>query len=232
MKRRLEWDGCANVRDLGGLPTTTGGLTSWGRVVRSDDVGALTPRGWTALHDYGIRTIIDLRSAFERVCDRADFGSDLERIHISLEDPDDKEFWEKWSKYNCTPLYYQAFIERSPQSIARVFEAIANAREGGVLFHCGRGRDRTGLISLLLLALAGVEPETISEDYELSRYDTTLTAIVEEFAKIDLLLAQHKTSIRETLLSFLALVDVENYLLEAGLGKATVNAARSKLVTL
>lgn len=30
---------------------------------------------------------------------------------------------------------------------------------GGVLFHCGAGGDRTGLVSLLLLSLANVDPE-------------------------------------------------------------------------
>jgi protein-tyrosine phosphatase len=46
--------------------------------------------------------------------------------------------------------------------------AIAEAAPGGVVFHCGGGRDRTGLIALLLLALADVEPNEIVADYELS----------------------------------------------------------------
>ena len=35
-------------------------------------------------------------------------------------------------------------------------------------YHCGIGRDRTGLITMLLLAALGVAPERIVEDYALS----------------------------------------------------------------
>ena len=46
--------------------------------------------------------------------------------------------------------------------------AIAYARPGGVLFHCMGGRDRTGMITMLVLGLVGVAPEDIAADYELS----------------------------------------------------------------
>jgi protein-tyrosine phosphatase len=46
--------------------------------------------------------------------------------------------------------------------------AVADARPGGVLVHWTIGRDRAGLVSLLLLALAGVAPADIADDYELS----------------------------------------------------------------
>jgi protein-tyrosine phosphatase len=37
-----------------------------------------------------------------------------------------------------------------------------------VLVHCGIGRDRAGLVALLLLDLVGVAPADIAEDWELS----------------------------------------------------------------
>ncbi len=57
--------------------------------------------------------------------------------------------------------YFQA-------EIRTVLQTIAAAPEGGVLFHCVSGKDRTGLIAALLLALVDVEPELIAEDYSLS----------------------------------------------------------------
>ncbi|HEX7299288.1 MAG TPA: tyrosine-protein phosphatase, partial [Solirubrobacteraceae bacterium] len=60
--RRLQWDGCANVRDLGGLRVSGGGETRWGALVRADAVDRLTADGWSALEAHGVRTVIDLRN--------------------------------------------------------------------------------------------------------------------------------------------------------------------------
>ncbi len=60
--RHLDWDGCCNVRDLGGLPTVDGATTAWGAIVRSDNPAHLTPAGWRALLAHGVRTVIALRT--------------------------------------------------------------------------------------------------------------------------------------------------------------------------
>ena len=60
--RILNWDGCKNVRDLGGLNTLGGSVTNWKAVVRSDTPSRLTTMGWAALYEYGIRTIVTLRT--------------------------------------------------------------------------------------------------------------------------------------------------------------------------
>ncbi|RPI70219.1 MAG: hypothetical protein EHM38_06360, partial [Geobacteraceae bacterium] len=60
--RILPWEGCNNVRDLGGLRTSDGRLTRWKTIVRSDTPAKLTAAGWSALYNYGIRTIITLRT--------------------------------------------------------------------------------------------------------------------------------------------------------------------------
>ena len=52
--RDLVWDGCLNVRDLGGLPTRDGRETRFGAVVRADSVRALSVEGWDALLAYGV----------------------------------------------------------------------------------------------------------------------------------------------------------------------------------
>ena len=60
-ERHLAWEGCANVRDLGGHPTEDGGVTAFGAVVRADSVRRLSEAGWEQLVDYGIERIVDLR---------------------------------------------------------------------------------------------------------------------------------------------------------------------------
>ncbi|KAA3664004.1 MAG: hypothetical protein DWQ04_07860 [Chloroflexi bacterium] len=60
--RQLKWDGCHNVRDLGGLHDADGRKTRWRTLVRSDDPSKLTKAGWDALYTHGIRAIISLRT--------------------------------------------------------------------------------------------------------------------------------------------------------------------------
>jgi len=60
--RILKWEGCNNVRDLGGMDASNGSKTRWGAVVRGDQPAKLTDKGWTSLYDHGIRTIVSLRT--------------------------------------------------------------------------------------------------------------------------------------------------------------------------
>ena len=91
--RRLTWDGCTNVRDLGGLRTRDGRVTRWGAVVRSDHPAKLTAAGWSALYAHGIRTIISLRThgKVEDVPDTAPRPSDLTTLCVAIEDVTDTE---------------------------------------------------------------------------------------------------------------------------------------------
>jgi len=100
-----------------------------------------------------------------------------------------------------------------------VIKAIAQAKPGGVLFHCKRGYDRTGIIALLILALAGVSPEDIAADYELS-----VDPVREE-----LLAGQHTTT-RETILATLASLNVEDYLRSGGLSQIDLEAIRNRFL--
>ena len=59
--RALSWEGCCNVRDLGGLPIEGGGETAFRVVVRADDISVLAPPAGRALEDYAVRSIVDLR---------------------------------------------------------------------------------------------------------------------------------------------------------------------------
>jgi hypothetical protein len=59
--RTLRWEGCCNIRDLGGLPLEGGGETRFGVVVRADDLSLLSEQGWKAASDYGVVRIVDLR---------------------------------------------------------------------------------------------------------------------------------------------------------------------------
>lgn len=172
--RELDWDGLLNARDLGGHKTDDGGATRYGEVVRADSLHQLTEAGWKSVVDYGIRTVIDLRMDQEREGEPPP-GAPVELLHISLFD-DDKELFQEVEAASAaapdaavaTREVYLLFLEHFKANVATAIRAVANAPEGGVVVHCMGGKDRTGLITALLLALAGVDDEQIADDYALS----------------------------------------------------------------
>ena len=224
--RRLEWDGCANVRDLGGLPTAGGRLTRVGAVVRGDCPDRLTPAGWSALHAHGIRTIVDLRNPDERAAGGTPPPEGIATVHIPLDGIEHADFWDEWTSgiQFSTPLYYGPFLERFPDRTAAAIAAIAHAPPGGVFVHCVMGRDRAGLVALLLLALAGVAPEDIAADHTLSAECLGGEPEIEDF------LASRGTTAAAVVLSTLESLDVDAHLRAGGLGDADLAAARARLL--
>jgi protein-tyrosine phosphatase len=166
-QRLLAWEGCYNVRDLGGYPTSDGRWTRWGAIVRGDNLSRLTAAGKAALVEYGVRTIVDLRLPGEIAEHPNPFAEagvhGVRYINVSLVDP-------AVPRPGFTTLAddYQRTLADSPALIAEIMAAIARAPEGTVLVHCMAGKDRTGIISALLLELAGVPRATIAADYALT----------------------------------------------------------------
>ncbi len=204
--------------------------------MRADDPGRLTGAGWSALHAYGIRTIVDLRNDHE--IEAASGGArpaEVATIHVPLDDAGDTEFWQHcWdNELDGSPLYYRLFLDCKPERCAAAVTAVARARPGGVVVHCGGGRDRTGLVILLLLALADVMADDVAADYELS--NLCLRAYwaglgePDEGHEIEAILARRKTSARALILDVLASLDVASYLRAGGVGEADLAAVRARL---
>jgi protein-tyrosine phosphatase len=234
--RDLDWDGCFNVRDLGGLRTSDGRVTRWGAIVRADSLDRLTPVGWAALKAYGIRTILDLRNDDERTTSADERRADVNVKHVPLDDLADASFWGYWASgpQFGTPLYYRPFLERKPERCAAAVAAVARADPGGVVINCSGGRDRTGLVTLLLLGLVGTQPDEIASDYELSyeRMRLLYAELGEEDQgpMIQEYLRGKKTSARAIILDILATVDVKSPLLAAGLTHDDVSAIHTRLL--
>jgi protein-tyrosine phosphatase len=222
-RRVLVWEGCTNVRDLGGLRTCDGRMTRWRAVVRSDTPARLTAAGWSALYAHGIRTIISLRTygMAEDELNITPPHSDLMTVQVAIEDITDREFVQQWVNTNfwSTPLYYRDALRRWPERHAAAISAIARAQPGGVIFHCIRGHDRTGIIALLLLALVGVTPDEIIADYELS-----------PDPERDELLAREHSSVREAMLGALEGLNIDNYLSMGGVSQDDMAALRKRLL--
>ena len=172
--RDLAWEGLLNARDLGGHPTEDGGETRWDSVVRTDSVRLLTDEGWKSAVDYGIRTVVDLRSDEELAADPP-AELPLEPVHVPFFDDRDDVFEQveaasvgAVNHAEATREVYLIFLEHFRHNVAAAIRAVARAPEGGVVVHCHGGKDRTGLVSAFLLRLAGVSIEDIATDYALS----------------------------------------------------------------
>jgi protein-tyrosine phosphatase len=252
--RVLRWEGFYNARDLGGLPTVTGSWTRHGRLIRSADLRFVTAAGWEAAHRAGFRVVIDLRNpdevtpgslpavtlgagTFAVPADRtpATQPANVRTMLVPLDDIEDIDLWRRLNGegLNGTPLYYRPFLDAKPERIAAVLTAIARVVDGGVIFHCGAGRDRTGLISLLLLSLAGVTPEAIATDYEL-----TFGQLAPLYAALGLeqdepdaraYLTSRGTTVSETIATLIPGLDVAGYLAAAGVSGGDIDALRRRL---
>jgi protein-tyrosine phosphatase len=166
--RLLDWEGGLNARDLGGYPTADGRETRWGAVVRSASLAALTEAGRAALADYGVRAIVDLRLPDELAREPNPFAEPgdhgITYTNVSILDPG------AGFPPNTITLAenYLWSLDRFQALMAAALTAVADAPEGGVLIHCAAGKDRTGLISALLLGLVDVPAATIAADYSIT----------------------------------------------------------------
>jgi protein-tyrosine phosphatase len=243
-----EWEGARNLLDLGGLPTKYGRQTAFGRVWRSAAPEWMTTAGWRAARQAGLVRVVDLRNEIERgrqeshpvVDDSAFAGIDV--VHAPTEDPDDPEFLAECGPWLTHPRSWNPNLERYPDKFARVFTAIADA-PGPVLVHCAGGRDRTGLVVSMLLALAGVEPDAIAGCYEQGFrgaashrghglwYDPTAggwttTADIEwEHGELDRAIADRLPVLTQWLYD----TDVADYLQEAGIDTARLDRLRRSI---
>lgn len=239
--RDLDWPDCVNTRDLGGLRVTSGGSTRFGAVVRSDHPSYLTDSGWAALWDHGVRTVISLEtdSADAEVVahnnlpvEVRDRRPGLTHLRFRIEDGTDPEFMSRWAASGLwgTPLYYADALARWPRRHAALVRHVARSRPGGVLLHCGRGCDRTGLATFLLLGVAGVAPEDIAADYLLSA--ARLADREPDYQhRLQTALDAHRTSVDAVFDELVGSVDLEEYLLDAGLSAHDLAAARERLLT-
>jgi protein-tyrosine phosphatase len=235
-ERHLAWEGCFNVRDLGGLRGAGGRAIRRGALVRADALDRLTAAGWAALEGHGIRTVVDLRNPDQGGPDAAVRPDGITTVRAPFDRIDDRDFWDRWGDgpIFATPLYYRHFLERMPHSAADAVAAIARARPGGVVFHCAGGRDRTGLVAIVVLSVAGVAPEDIAADYALSadRQPARFAALgIEDPAPaLEAFLRAEGTTAEAAVLGLLREVDVEACLRAGGLTTADMAALRERML--
>jgi protein-tyrosine phosphatase len=173
-RRHLEIEGADNVRDVGGYPTPDGRRTRWKTFLRADSLHRLPPGSQRTLIDYGIRTVIDLRttSAIEEAPNVFAGSSEVAYYHQDAYggQPPPKVATPPEPRGNVQRILdnYIGILDHRPSQVRRTLATLASPGTLPAVVHCAGGQDRTGRITALVLGIAGVPAETIAEDYALS----------------------------------------------------------------
>ena len=240
--RRLPLDGAFNVRDLGGYPTANGSRTQYRRFLRADGLGRLTSWDAKYLHSYGVRAVLDLRDESEASqTPNVKLGKDVIYENIPLLDfnaANMEEVQQMFELGTFSLQYVYEHILENYDAVRSCFKFIADAPKGCVLFHCSVGKDRTGVLAMLLLSLAGVDKWDILADYVQSWPNLMRDEV---FREDWLDSAQNEfrigmTSDPEAMMYAFDLLEdehggVEGYLLECGVPDEEVALARHRLLS-
>ncbi|QGK69312.1 protein-tyrosine-phosphatase [Allosaccharopolyspora coralli] len=126
-------------------------------------------------------------------------------------------------------------LAEHPERVVTAVRAIARAAPGGVVFHCASGKDRTGILAVVLLTLAGAMPEEIIADYLLTydrmkqRYEEL--GIRDQLAAVKELVANHNTTIEASLTATMTSLTMPDFLLDNGLSDTELTTLRTRLTT-
>lgn len=217
-----------NTRELGGYQTKSGRYTKCEKLIRSDMQKYPSERDIAYLLEKHITTIIDMRGKI-----------DVERA------PSPFSRMEAFYYYNA-PIEEGSRVPESVEAvpgsymkiatsanIVHVYRKIAHAPDG-VLFHCSAGKDRTGVVSAILLLLAGVGDEDIIENYMMTKECNRerFALLHQKYPDIDMniVIPREEYMIRFLQLFRKAYGDVETYFRVIGIETEEIQLIRDKLL--
>jgi protein-tyrosine phosphatase len=239
--RNVSFTSTYNFRDVGGYAGLDGRTVRWRRLFRADSLHRLEGDDWEAFAALGVKTVIDLRRAFEveehgRVADYE--GLDYRNLvleHVEWTDvpyPDDVVH-ERWLADR-----YLNFAEDGRAALSTALSVIADPEAAPVVVHCMAGKDRTGVTCALALSLIGVSDADIAADYALTTVAMqSLVAYLREHNPSAIEGQEHMfDSPAEAMMLFLTDLramhgSIENYAREIGLKDEQVAAMRDHLLT-
>ncbi|TMS00449.1 tyrosine-protein phosphatase [Nonomuraea basaltis] len=171
MIRHIEFSNLCNFRDVGGYATRDGRTVQWQRLYRADSLGWLAGADLTTFRALRVRTVIDLRHPAEveksgRVPEAE--GQRYHNLPIEGRRWDTAVYTEELGVGRYLADRYLEVAEDGVENIKTALERIAKADNAPVVIHCAAGKDRTGILTALILSLAGVSEDDIVADYALT----------------------------------------------------------------
>ena len=234
-----------NLRDVGGYASSGGRLVRWGAVYRADGLHRAVGADRDRLRALGLRTVIDLRSWDEVAAGHVSVGTiGAERFHhLPVLHSLDETLTSAalTDAEEALAATYRTMLEEGALAIALALRVIADPSAHPVVFHCAAGKDRTGVLAAVLLAVLGVDDATIAEDYAMSApaVERMVNHLIESSAAGSSdspvipawLLSAPGGAIRRTLRELRQRHgSVEDYCLEAGVTEQTLRSLRQLLL--
>jgi protein-tyrosine phosphatase len=227
--RRFLLSNTVNTRDLGGYPIECGKVSTYKVFLRSDVPIQVSDDDIELLLSNNITTIVDLRSNDEvqsKPCALKSYNK-FEYYHCKAHG----DGYLPESVEAVSDSYFEMVDEQ--KTVLNIMRVFAKAK-GGVLYHCTAGKDRTGVISALLLLLVGVCKTDILADYQISQ--AYLGSMLQQFCKsnenVDINIITPKTEYMEKFLDMFQQKynSVEEYFSQIGLSDSEVLRLKTKLL--
>lgn len=148
-------DDIDNARDLGGVALADGKISAYDVVFRGPPL-TLSPAGCREFADLGIRTIVDLRSAAEREAEPdAECAQSAANVVLAPLAP-----MQSYTNHLSSDAGHDAIL--------KTFGALGDPEAYPVYIHCTLGRDRSGVMSALILSALGATRADVAAEYKLS----------------------------------------------------------------
>lgn len=185
---RLRQKKLFNARDMGGMPTADGKKIKPNKLIRSGKISKLPEDTVAFLQEIGVKHVVDLR-IFTETEDHPDTQiPNAEHHHLpllctatagitrekSMRITMAKEARRIKSEFGSVDnymiaMYKQILFGEEPQKALKEFFQIFVQNDGCLLWHCSGGKDRTGMVAMLVAGILGVDEQTIINDYCISQ---------------------------------------------------------------
>lgn len=166
---RLPMEKAYNVRELGGYAAKKGSITMHHQFLRSENLTDITKEDKEFLIEYGLSAIIDLRGREEALIYPNPFRGDDRVNYINCPLITDGILdLRKVKEVGFDPGEFYVKLVEYKEMIYNIFRFILQNIDGCILFHCQAGKDRTGVLAMILMGLAGVAKEDIIANYEVT----------------------------------------------------------------
>ncbi|WP_156288633.1 tyrosine-protein phosphatase [Oceanobacillus salinisoli] len=230
---RLPIKSLENCRELGGYNTEYGQQTRWHSFLRSSDMSQLEEGDISFLEAYGVKTVIDLRREEEiaraknPLAERETF--DYNNVPFMTKSIFDiTKYNEDHSDFTMGDFYIDLLGQK--QAVKKIFETIYHAEDGCILFHCRVGKDRTGVLAMLLLGLAGVERKDIVANYEVSYTKLESLHDVESTLPVNFLYSHRDYILKAYDYIIQTFGTFDKYLIAIGLTEDMLDAIKVRLI--